>query len=84
MKEDKPKLNMLKPGTIILICCTALTVVGLVLQLMRMKIIAWCILGLVTVMIVVLFILLKVEERQEKELNEYSGEEDQEEPSEGE
>ena len=70
MKKYKHKLNMLEPGRIMLICIGVLAVIGLVLQLLGLKIIAWCVLGVAGVLIIVLLILLAIEEHQDKVMNE--------------
>ncbi|MBO4889015.1 MAG: hypothetical protein J5589_12005 [Firmicutes bacterium] len=70
MKKYKHKLNMLEPGRIMLICIGVLAVIGLVLQLLGLKIIAWCVLGVAGALIIVLLILLAIEEHQDKVMNE--------------
>ena len=70
MKKYKHKLNMLEPGRVMLICIGVLAVIGLVLQLLGLKIIAWCVLGVAGALIIVLLILPAIEEHQDKVMNE--------------
>ena len=77
MKKYKHKLNMLEPGRVMLICIGVLAVIGLMLQLLRLKIIAWCVLGVAGVLLIVLFVLLAIEDHQDKVLGESCLEEEE-------
>ena len=85
MKEAKPpetyetrykhKLNMLEPGTVMLKWMGILLLVGLVLWLLRLKLVSYIVLGLAGAIFLLLLILLAIEAHQDSVLNEIAAQE---------
>lgn len=66
----KHKLNMLEPGTAMLKWSGILLLVGLVMRLLRLKLVSYIVWGLAGVIFLLLLILLAIEAHQDSVLNE--------------
>ena len=85
MKKAKPpvtyetrykyKLNMLEPGTAMLKWSGILLLVGLVLRLLRLKLVSYIVWGLAGAIFLLLLILLAIEAHQDNVLNEIAAQE---------
>ena len=85
MKKAKPpvtyetrykyKLNMLEPGTAMLKWSGILLLVGLVLRLLRLKLVSCIVCGLSGAIFLLLLILLAIEAHQDNVLNEIAAQE---------
>ena len=71
----KHKLNMLEPGTAMLKWIGILLLAGLVLRLLRLKLVSYITFGLAGVIFLLLMILLAVEAHQDSVLNEIAARE---------
>ena len=69
------KLNMLEPGTAMLKWIGILLLVGLVLRLLRLKLVSCIVWGLAGAIFLLLFILLAIEAHQDNVLNEIAAQE---------
>lgn len=75
----KHKLNMLEPGTVMLKWLGILMLTGLVLRLLRLKLVSYIIFGLAGAIFLLLLILLAIETHQDRVLNEIAAQEHKEE-----
>ena len=69
-KRYKHKLNMLEPGTRMLICIGILILTGLLFYVFRLKTAAFCIWAVSGIVFAVLLVLLAIEAHQDKVLND--------------
>lgn len=75
----KHKLNMLEPGTVMLKWNGILLLAGLVLQLLRLKLVSYIVFGLAGAVFLLLLILLSIEAHQDSVLNKIAAQEHKEE-----
>ena len=74
----KHKLNMLAPGTAMLKWVGILLLAGLVLRLLRLKLVSHILFGLAGAVFLLLLILLAIEAHQDSVLNEIAAQEQKE------
>lgn len=74
----KHKLNMLEPGTAMLKWVGILLPIGLVLRLLRQKLVSYLVWGLAGAIFLILLILLAIEAHQDSILNEIAAQEHEE------
>ncbi len=75
----KHKLNMLEPGTVMLKWMGILLLAGLILWLLRLKLVSYIVFGLAGAVFLLLLILLAIEAHQDSVLNKIAAQEHQEE-----
>lgn len=75
----KHKLNMLEPGTVILKWIGILLMAGLILWLLRLKLVSYIFFGIAGAVFLLLLILLAIEAHQDNVLNKIAAQEHQEE-----
>ena len=75
----KHKLNMLEPGAAMLKWIGILLLAGLVLQMLRLKLVSYIVFGLAGAIFLLLLILLAIEAHQDSVLNKIAAQEHKEE-----
>ncbi|SEW03576.1 hypothetical protein SAMN05216413_0920 [Ruminococcaceae bacterium KH2T8] len=75
--DPKHKLNMLEPGSKMLKWTGILVFVGFLLYVFKLRMAAFCVWAASGVILVVLFVLLAIESRQDKVMNEIAIKENQ-------
>lgn len=75
----KHKLNMLEPGTVMLKWMGILLLAGLILWLLRLKLVSYIVFGLAGAVFLLLLILLAIEAHQDSVLNKIAAQEHREE-----
>ena len=75
----KHKLNMLEPGTVLLKWIGILLLAGLILWLLRLKLVSYIVFGLTGAIFLLLLILLAIEAHQDSVLNKIVAQEHKEE-----
>lgn len=75
----KHKLNMLEPGTVMLKWIGILLMAGLILWLLRLKLVSYIVFGIAGAVFLLLLILLAIEAHQDNVLNKIAAQEHQEE-----
>lgn len=75
----KHKLNMLEPGTVMLKWIGILLMAGLILWLLRLKLVSYIVFGIAGAVFLLLLILLAIEAHQDNDLNKIAAQEHQEE-----
>ena len=75
----KHKLNMLEPGTVMLRWIGILLMAGLILWLLRLKLVSYIVFGIAGAVFLLLLILLAIEAHQDNVLNKIAAQEHQEE-----
>ena len=77
-KRFRHKLNMLEPGIVMLKINAALVACGTVFSLLEWKIVSIIAYGLAALLMLVLLILLRIEQHQDRVLNELARRENEE------